>query len=616
MPRHWKVRLSLAAWLFQQMAAAAQTLPGSGFLSPEELALSQDGRYLFVSCLESGEAAVIDLNRPGLIAKRVRCGRMPRGIAVSRDRVYVANSWDDTVSEINAATHQVLRTFDTGMEPIGLAIDGSRNRLFTVNRLSGDVTAIDLGSGKRIASIPVGRGASYGTISGTTLFVSRIYPSVDRDQGSISNWVGEIDIESLGVRGPTTRLGGWGAGFKIAASTAGGPVIIPSIFPRNFLPTSHVDGGGLVVNGLTVVDGQRATAVPIDTTTSSSAQPFDAVHVPAEDALFVSASAADEVLVVNLRRLLGRDRQAPATEPVTAMPTDLSTSAGLIRQRVAVGRNPRGMVYDRRRGKVYVANRMDDTISVIDAANLKVTSIGLVSEPQPLTPQRRGARLFHSSAFARVRQFSCSTCHIDNLSDGLAWDLEQDGFGADIVATKSLESLRLTAPFKWSGVTPDLATECGPLSERYFFRSEGFRGQALSDLVAYLESIPPRPNRFRKANGFTPAQVEGKQVFERKKTNDGREILFVLQCPACHAGPAYTVNSSFSVGTKTRFDRTGTFDTPGLINAAFNVNFLHDGSAADLFELWTTYNMKDLHGVTSDLTKGQIQALVEYLKTL
>lgn len=42
----------------------------------------------------------------------------------------------------------------------------------------------------------------------------------------------------------------------------------------------------------------------------------------------------------------------------------------------------------------------------------------------------------------------------------------------------------------------------------------------------------------------------------------------------------------------------------------------HNGKAETLEEIWTRFNPYDLHGVTNDMTKDQLNDLVEYLKTL
>ena len=89
-----------------------------------------------------------------------------------------------------------------------------------------------------------------------------------------------------------------------------------------------------------------------------------------------------------------------------------------------------------------------------------------------------------------------------------------------------------------------------------------------------------------------------------------------LQCGTCHSGPKYTNQVSTNVGTKKPVDRSGLFDTPHLINIALTAPYLHDGSARTLEEIWTVFNPDDKHGVTNDLSKDELNDLIEYLKTL
>jgi hypothetical protein len=78
-------------------------------------------------------------------------------------------------------------------------------------------------------------------------------------------------------------------------------------------------------------------------------------------------------------------------------------------------------------------------------------------------------------------------------------------------------------------------TECGPRTERYFFRSQGIRGDDLEDLVSYIKAIPLRPNRYRAPDGeLTPAQERGKAIFLRTNRKDGTPIpegLAVFRLP-------------------------------------------------------------------------------------
>jgi hypothetical protein len=43
---------------------------------------------------------------------------------------------------------------------------------------------------------------------------------------------------------------------------------------------------------------------------------------------------------------------------------------------------------------------------------------------------------------------------------------------------------------------------------------------------------------------------------------------------------------------------------------------MHNGEALTLEEIWTLFNDGNKHGMTSDMTKEQLNDLIEFLKTL
>ena len=63
-------------------------------------------------------------------------------------------------------------------------------------------------------------------------------------------------------------------------------------------------------------------------------------------------------------------------------------------------------------------------------------------------------------------------------------------------------------------------------------------------------------------------------------------------------------------------DRSPLVDVPQLTNVVLSGPYLHDGSARTLEEIWTVFNPHDRHGVTNDLSKDELNDLIEYLKTL
>ena len=63
-------------------------------------------------------------------------------------------------------------------------------------------------------------------------------------------------------------------------------------------------------------------------------------------------------------------------------------------------------------------------------------------------------------------------------------------------------------------------------------------------------------------------------------------------------------------------DDSTLFDTPGLYNLFASAPYLHDGRAVTLEEIWTKYGTTDQHGFVNDLTKNQLNDLMDYLKSI
>ena len=236
--------------------------------------------------------------------------------------------------------------------------------------------------------------------------------------------------------------------------------------------------------------------------------------------------------------------------------------------------------------------------------------------PKKVNVLRRGEQTFYSARYSFQGQIGCSSCHIDSIFDGLQWNLEPNGFGRDIVDNRPLEDLVDTEPYKWNGGNPNIPTECGPRTEKYFWRSETYDDLTLTDLVVYIRSLPPRPNRWRLPGyQLSVTQEHGKAIFERSIDKFGKPIPLNNRCSFCHSGHKGTSQKSFDVGTMKPTDASGLLDTPQLTNIALTAPYLHDGSARTLEEIWTIYNPDDRHGRTNDLTKDELNDLIEYLRT-
>ena len=605
-------------WMAQPAGAVVTGRVGERLIypSPLEMIRSGDGKQLFVLCNESDEVRVLDAST-GAAVKAISVGHAPRGFALSPDgnRLFVTNSWDDTLSVIDTASLQVIATWRVGSEPSSVVEDRGGRTLFVANRISNDVAVLNAQTGAEIKRLAAGRGASYMALApdGGKLYVTHVYPNPSPHRTEPESEITVIDAQRAVVI-DRMQLHGIAGVFHVAISADGRLGAAAELHPKNLVPLAHLEHGGAFEDTLMLFGadvGNQTVEVPLDELERYVARPFGVVIAPDKSRLYITSGGSELVTVIDVPRLLRyvHLHHAPFVQ-------DLSASANYVVTRIQVGRDPRGMLLSHDGRTLMVANRLDDTISVIDTQTDRVGSTIRLASPAKLSVLRYGEQTFYTARYSFQGQIGCANCHIDSTFDGLEWDLEPDGFGRDIVDNRLIEDLKGTEPFKWNGGNPNLPTECGPRTEKYFWRSANYDDLTLADLVTYMLSLPPRPNRWRLPGyELTPAQARGKAIFERTVDKFHNPIPLQNRCSYCHSGPKGTDQKSFDVGTKRPTDNSGLLDTPQLTNVALTAPYLHDGSAATLEQIWTVFNPEDKHGRTNDLTKDELNDLVEYLRT-
>jgi len=615
--------VAIALWPALRRPVKADERAGSPlplvYASPLEVLFSPNGARLYVLCQQTEEVRVLDA-RNHTTVRVIPVGRVPRGMALSAsgDRLLVTNSWDDTLSVIDTKALTVIATWNVGAEPSGVVEDRAGNQIFVANRISNDVAVLDARTGVEKKRLMAGRGASYLTPSpdGKRIYATHVYPNQTPHRTAPESEITVIDTERAVVveRVPLKAVAGV---FHLAISADGRLGAVAEYHPKNLVPLAHLEHGGAFAYTLTLfgADVGKPVEIPLDELERYASLPFGVAISPDKSRLYVTAGGSECVIAIDVARLLRfiHMRPRPASG---SFADDLSAGANYIVARIPVGHNPRGLVFSPDGGRLFVANRLEDTISIIDPRTNRVTSTIALEGPKVVSALRRGEQTFYTARYSFQGQISCASCHIDSTFDGLQWDLEPDGFGRDIVDNRLIEDIKGTEPYKWNGGNPSIPIECGPRTEMYFWRSEQYGNYTLADLALYIRGLAPRPNRWRSPGyGLTPGQERGKALFERTVDRFGKPIAETNRCSYCHSGPKGTSQRSFDVGTKKPTDNAGLFDTPQLTNTALTAPYLHDGSARTLEEIWTIYNPEDKHGRTNDLTKDELNDLIEYLRT-
>ncbi|MGD0126478.1 MAG: beta-propeller fold lactonase family protein [Terriglobia bacterium] len=606
----------------QQTAAAEPE-----YLSPVELKFSPDGHRLYVVCEGNDSVLAIDA-RTRQVVVRAKVGAKPRGLALSPDggTLYVSNSRSDTISEIDARSFEIRRTIKAGWGPVGLTTDRSGKFLYVANSVGNDVSLIDLAAGAEIKRFMTQRYPEQILLSrdGRRVYVSNILPRFGPyDQPPVSELLVIDAVKQL----VEARV--WVPGaielrhIAEAPKSLGGYLLVPEIRPRNLGPLISVAQGWVMTHGAAIVRPTagavrepplQVTQVVLDDIDYYFAGENGAAFTPDGRYALVTASEADTLTILDTAKLARRLHAVSSGE----LPNRLDSARTFVVRRLETGSNPQSVVVSPDGRVAYVANRLDDTLTVVDLAKLQVASMVNLGGPKELTANRRGERLFNAAKYCFQGQFACATCHPNSHLDGLAWNLETPRLGRDRVANRTLRGIKETAPFKWNGHNPDLATQCGPRIAKFLFRSEGFNTHELADLVTFLNQIPLPPKRHLAADGqLSDAQERGKAIFYRTQKNDGSPIPVYNQCATCHpAGSHYTARASFDVGSANKYDTISSFDTPQLDRVYEDGPYLHNGQAMTLEEIWTVFNNKDTHGVSSDMSKEQLNDLIEFLKTL
>jgi len=112
---------------------------------PFGLAVTPDGKKLYVANRSSGNVSVIDIADKKVIATiEVEDGPVRVAITPDGSKAYVANRESNSVSVVDIKTDTVVTTLPAGEKPLAIAISGDGKRAFTGNQGSCNVTVIDV----------------------------------------------------------------------------------------------------------------------------------------------------------------------------------------------------------------------------------------------------------------------------------------------------------------------------------------------------------------------------------------------------------------------------------------------------------------------------------------
>ena len=356
-------------------------------------------------------------------------GRVPQGRARCSRRMeralYVANSWSDTVIRNRHGALEVFADAAGGFRAErGIADRMGRRFLYVANRIGNDVSVIDLAQ-RRGRQTACWRAAAPATWRrrrmARGMFCTPYLPEPRQVAHAAANRKlpksiprGRWSMDALRLHNVARRLS-----CRDVAPT-GGWALPPRCGPRTWCRWRMWSTAGPFGNSLTVFgeDVGGVVQLPLDEMETLLHPALRHRHCAGQiDSLCVGQRHRTESPLSICRKLVaaancpGRSQSGQRSLGVRELRAGAHSGGTTIR---------RGWRFRPMAGALYVANRLDDTISVVDTARGKVTGTISLGGPAALTAERRGERLFYSRAFALQGHFGCANCHLDSTFDGLS----------------------------------------------------------------------------------------------------------------------------------------------------------------------------------------------------
>lgn len=614
--------LCTSCHLYSQTTGIAAKLINADYLSPINLAVSADGKRLYVVAQEANALLIVDADN-NKVVNRIGVGRQPHSVVLSNDgqRAYVSNQWSDNVSVIDLSSQKVIDTLNTGNGPAGLALSADGHSLYAVNSYSSDVSVIDLITGKELNRLTSGNNPT-----GARLTPDGKYLFVTSRRAVIAPYGEPVVSELTLIDDNTKRISEYKKVESaymmenIAFTRSGDLGLVTLIRPKNYIPSIQVEQGWMMTHGFGVIEpgkNGRITELLTDEPDSYYSDPFGIAITPDGKRAFISSSGTNTISAIDIDSVRALISDA-SPDQLKMYADNTGLSSRYVLKHIHTGANPKGLVISPDGKFLFVTEMLEDKIAVINTQSLETVSSIDLGGPRRITVARQGRRLFNNSSHTFQNQYCCYTCHPDMHEDGLVYNMSGRDMGRNVTNTMTLRDIGETAPYKWSGTNLTVYKQDGMRFSTFLTRTESFSYKDLDAIVAYIiTGIHNPPNLvYNPAGKLTEAQQRGKEIFERSVDNFGNEIPANGRCITCHPAPSYTNRRLEYVGTLSATDDSILFDTPHLVNVFSSPPYLHDGRAATLEEIWTKYGKADKHGLVNDMTKNQLNDLIEYLKSL
>ena len=310
--------------------------------------------------------------------------------------------------------------------------------------------------------------------------------------------------------------------------------------------------------------------------------------------------------------------------------------------RLVVGNGPTGIAMDPTGSHVYVLNRFDATVTVLDRATRNQIGLLELFDPTPAFINDGRPFLYDTHLTSGLGHVSCASCHIDGRIDQLAWDLgdpsgEMKEFNQicnlDLpdtpecedwhpmkgpMTTQTLTGLNGNEPFHWRGDKEDFLAFDHAFSTLLGNDADGTPEEMVA-MQVFLGSIANPPNPNQRLDGTLPDEVFGG---DPTAGLDGFRFgeLDTIQCADCHSLPSGALGTVIagSLMDSTQSMKVAPlrnmYEKRGMDKASSSgskgFGFLHDGNFGTLVELFERPAFTFPSGAAGDQLRRDVMALM------
>jgi hypothetical protein len=531
------------------------------------IAADPDRDRVFVTNLDTREVRAVVLepgDEPG------------RSVQDAAGRVHVALRSGGAVVAIDLATASIVSRTAVCGAPRGIAYDAARNVIHVACQ-GGELVSLNAATSDVMRVLRPDHDLRDVIVDGDRLIVSRFRTAellVVGSDGQTSPERMEPSYSAGSFEGSVAwRAVSWPGHGVVMLHQRADLAPLPPVTAR-YYGTGPCDGG-LVQAAVGVIDPNVASIY--------GKTPLLLPYVAGPTDIAVSTDSQTLALVAT-----GNSWDETHTTPkiVIIAPSDLDNPFGcnVPKDPEEITGEPTAVAFDGA-GRIVVQSREPAQLQIVDPGVPGAGTIRLSNDNRPDT----GVALFHMNSGGGV---ACASCHPEGTDDGRTWNFNEVGLRrTQFVAGHMLDR----APYHWNG---DLGTFRALVDEVFVRRMGAVRPNSPQAEIFgdWLNSIEPPVS----ASSHPELVEAGRALF-----NDPS-----VGCTTCHAGSLLTDSKAYDVGTG------GIFKVPSLIGVGSRAPYLHNGCAATLSDRFGACGGGDMHGTTSQLSAGQVDALVAYLETL